>query len=73
MRNYADEILFLETVRTRQCMPRTAHFTCSDSRSQPEKLKRAVRPNLKCQWILVDEELELLWSDDREEPLRCAA
>ncbi len=73
MRNYADEILFIETVRTRRSVQRTALSASSDSGSQPKRVKGTVRPNLKCRWVLVDEKLELLWSDDREEPLRCAA
>jgi hypothetical protein len=73
MRNYADEILFIETARTRQCVPRTTLSTLADSRSQPEKVKSAVRRNLKCRWVLVDEKLVLLWTNDLEEPLRCAA
>jgi hypothetical protein len=73
MRNYADEIHFIETVRTRRCVPRTTLSTSSDSSSQAEEVKGTIRRKLKCRWVLVDEKLELVWSEDREEPLRWAA
>ena len=73
MRNYADEILFVETARTERCAPRTSILASNDNCSQPERAKCTPRPLLRAQWVLVDGKLELRWSDDREEPLRCAA
>jgi hypothetical protein len=73
MRNHADEIIFIESVGTRRCVPRSALSTLSDSSSQPEKLEGTLGPTLRSRWVLVDGKLKLCWSDDREEPLRCAA
>jgi hypothetical protein len=73
MRNYADEILFIETARTKRCAPRISILASNDTCSRPEGAKSAPRPLLRAQWVLVDGKLELHWSDDREEPLRCAA
>lgn len=73
MCNYADEILFIETARTKRCAPQTSILASNHNCSQPEGEKCAPRPLLRAQWVLLDGKLELRWSDDREEPLRCAA
>ena len=73
MRNYADEILFIETARTERCAPRASILASNDHCSEPERAKWAARPLLRAQWVVVDGKLEPRWSDDREEPLRCAA
>lgn len=73
MRNCADETLFIETARTKRCAPRTSILASNDHCSQPEGAQCAPRPLLRAEWVLVDGKLELRWSDDREEPLRCAA
>jgi hypothetical protein len=70
MRNYADEILFIETARTERFVPILAS---SETCSHTENANHPARPLLRAQWVLVDGKLELRWSDDREEPLRCAA
>jgi hypothetical protein len=70
MRNYADEILLIKTARTE---PRTSILTSSETCPHAEKANYPARPLLRAQWVLVDGKLELRWSDDREEPLRCAA
>jgi hypothetical protein len=73
MRNYADEILFIETVRKERRVPRTPLCPSNDSGSQLERENLATRPILRSRWVWVDGKLELRWSDDRDEPLRCAA
>jgi hypothetical protein len=73
MRNYADEILFIETARTKRCAPQTSILASNHNCSQPGGEKCAPRPLLRARWVLLDGKLELRWSDDREEPLRCAA
>lgn len=73
MRNYADEILFIKTARTERFVPRTSILASSETCSRAEKANHPARPLLRAQWVLVDGKLELRWSDDREEPLRCAA
>jgi hypothetical protein len=73
MRNDADEILFIETARTKRCASQTSILASNDNCSEREGEKRAPRPLLRAQWVLLDGKLELRWSDDREEPLRCAA
>jgi hypothetical protein len=73
MRNYADEILFIEIARTERCARRTTIPASNDNCSQPERAKCAPRPVIRARWVLVDGKLELRWSDDCDEPLRCAA
>jgi hypothetical protein len=73
MRNYADEILFIETVRKERCVLRKPLSPSKDSCSQLARENLATRPILRSGWVLVDGKLELRWSEDRDEPLRCAA
>ena len=73
MRNYADEILFIEKLRAERCVPQTTIFPTNDNCSQPEKTMPATRPVLRSHWVLVDGKLELVWRDECDEPLRCAA
>ena len=73
MRNNADEILFIETARRERFLPRTSILASSETCSHTENANHPARPLLRAQWVLVDGKLELRWSDDREEPLRCAA
>ena len=73
MPNHADEILFIERARMERCVPPTTIFPTNDSRPEPETTKPATRPVLRSHWVLVDGKLDLVWWDEPEEPLRCAA
>ena len=73
MRNYAEEIFLLEAVRTERAIQRSKLPTSIHSCGQPAKAKRTERPVLRCRWAMVDGILKLIWSEDHEEPLRCAA
>jgi hypothetical protein len=73
MRNHADEILFIERARMERCVPFTTVSPTNDSHPETAKTKPATRPVLRSHWVLVDGRLQLVWWDEREEPLRCAA
>jgi hypothetical protein len=73
MRNYADELHFIETVRAEQRIQRSQPVTSNHRFSHSGNATSTGRPVLRARWVLVDETLQLIWSEDREEPLRCAA
>ncbi len=73
MRNYADEILFIVIARAERCAPQTTILPSHDTCAHIDEAKRPICPGLRARWVLVDGKLELRWSDDWDEPLRCAA
>jgi hypothetical protein len=73
MRNYADEILFIEIARAERRTPQTTILPSNDTCAHIDEAKRPMCPGLGARWVLVDGKLELRWSDDWDEPLRCAA
>jgi len=73
MRNYAEEILFIETARAEQSMQRLRPAISHHGFSRSGNSTSTARPVLRARWVLVDETLKLVWSEDREEPLRRAA
>jgi hypothetical protein len=70
MRNYADEILFIEIARAERRTPQTTILPSKDTCAHIDEAKR---PRLRARWVWVDGKLELRWSDDWDEPLRGAA
>jgi hypothetical protein len=73
MRNYANELLFIETVRTEQDLEPTQVGNANRHGSSSHNSSTAGRPVLRAHWVLVDETLKLVWSEDHEEPLRRVA
>jgi hypothetical protein len=73
MRNHADELLFIETAKAGQPIERTQVGTSNRHCSRPGNSTPAGRPVLRARWVLVDETLKLVWSEDHEEPLRRVA
>jgi hypothetical protein len=73
MRNYDDELLFIETARAEQRIQRSQPITSNHRFSQSGNSTSTGRPVLRARWVLVDEKLQLIWSEDHEEPLRRVA
>jgi hypothetical protein len=73
MRNYADEILFIETAKVEQHIQRSPSVTANRRITYSGNSTSAARPLLRARWVLVDESLQLIWSEDHEEPLRRVA
>jgi len=73
MRNFADELLFIETARAEQRTQRPQPVTSNDCLSCPGNSTSGGRPVLRARWVLVDETLQLIWCEDHEEPLRRVA
>lgn len=73
MRNYADELLFIETARAEQRIQRSQPVTSNNRFSHSGNSTSTGRPVLRARWVLVDETLQLIWSEDHEEPLRRVA
>jgi hypothetical protein len=73
MRNDADELFFIETAGAQQHIERTHVGTSNRHFSRSGYSTPAGRPVLRARWVLVDETLMLIRSEDHEEPLRRAA
>ena len=73
MRNFADELLFIETARAEQRIQRPQPVTSNDCLSRPGNSTSGGRPVLRARWVLVDETLQLIWCEDHEQPLRRVA
>ena len=73
MRNYADELHFIETVRAEQRIQRSQPVTLNHRFSHSENATSTGRPVLRARWVMVDEMLQLIWWEDHEEPLRRVA
>jgi hypothetical protein len=73
MRNFADELLFIETARAEQRIQRPQPVTSNDCLSCPGNSTSGGRPVLRARWVLVDETLQPIWCEDHEEPLRRVA
>jgi hypothetical protein len=73
MRNDHNELLFIETARAEQHIQRSQPAASNHRFSHSGNSTSTGRPVLRARWVLVDETLELIWSEDREEPLRRAA
>ena len=73
MRNFADELLFIETARAEQRIQRPQPVTSNDCLSCPGNSTSGGRPVLRARWVLVDETLQLIWCEDHEQPLRRVA
>ena len=73
MRNYADEVRFIETAKVEQHIQRSPSVTAKRRVTYSGNSTCAARPLLRARWMLVDETLKLIWSEDYEEPLRRVA
>ncbi len=73
MRNYADEVLFIVTAKVEQYIQRSPSVTANRSVTYSGNSTSAARALLRAHWVLVDESLQLVWSEDHEEPLRRVA
>jgi molybdopterin biosynthesis enzyme len=73
MHNYADEVLFVETAKAEQRIQRSQPATLNHRFSRPGNSTSTGRPVLRARWVLVDETLQLIWSEDHEEPLKRVA
>jgi len=73
MRNYADELLFIESAKAQQRIQQPQPVASNDCLSRPGNSTSDGRPVLRARWVLVDEMLKLIWTEDHEEPLRRVA
>jgi hypothetical protein len=73
MRNYANEVLFMEIARAVQRIPRSQPVTSNRPLSPAANSTSTGRPVLRARWVLADDKLKLIWSEDCEEPLRRVA
>jgi hypothetical protein len=73
MRNFAAELLFIETAKAEQPIQRAQPVTSNDCLSRPGNSTSGGRPVLRARCMLVDDTLQLIWTEDREEPLRRVA
>ena len=73
MRNYADEVLFIEIAKAKQHFQRSQSVTAKRRIARSGNSASSARPLLRVRWVLVDESLQLAWSEDHEEPLRRVA
>jgi hypothetical protein len=73
MRNHADELRFIETARAGQRIQQSPPVTLNNCLARPGNSTPVGRVVLRGRWVLVDETLKLIWSEDYEEPLRRVA
>ncbi len=73
MRNYPDEVVLMEIARAERRVQRSHAVTPNLRSSRTGKSALADCPVLRARWVLVDETLQLVWSEDYDEPLRRAA
>jgi hypothetical protein len=73
MRNHADELRFIETARAGQRIQQSQPVTLNNCLARPGNSTPAGGVVLRSRWMLVDETLKLIWSEDYEEPLRRVA
>ena len=73
MRNYPDEVVLMEIARAERRIQRSHAVTPNPRSSRTGKSELADCPVLRARWVLVGEKLQLVWSEDYDEPLRRAA